>query len=363
MTSQSEFGTITRLLVKHARDAFQGPETVAAQWEDLNFTASPDFARALDEYESFLALLRSSGCEISVLPQAEGVGLDSIYVRDAAVVCDRGVILCRMGKPQRAGEPAALETVLRALGYNILGTIQPPGRLEGGDVAWLDERTLAVGRGYRTNDSGIAQLRAFLGDSIDEMLIIPLPHWRGASDVFHLMSVVSPIDRDLAVVYSPLMPVPFRERLLELGMTLVEVPDQEFSTMGTNVLALAPRRCVLVAGNPITRARLEAAGVQRPRVPRKRNQLQRRRRPDLSHPALAARATTVAGVADPALSTAISFEKCVASTVLWGARAPRPPFLAPRQKAPFAQGCAPRGASSGLTERPEAWQKLPSKVE
>lgn len=261
MTSQSEFGAITRLLVKHARDAFQGPKAIAAEWQDLNFTAAPDFARAIDEYENFLALLRTSGCEIAMLPKAEGVGLDSIYVRDAAVVYDRGVILCRMGKPQRAGEPAAQETALRALGYNILGTIQPPGRLEGGDVAWLDERTIAVGRGYRTNDSGIAQLRAFLGDSIDEMLIVPLPHWRGEGDVFHLMSIVSPVDRDLAAVYSPLMPVPFRERLLEQGMTLVEVPEQEFATMGANVLALAPRRCVMVAGNPITRARLESAGV------------------------------------------------------------------------------------------------------
>ena len=214
MSSQSEFGTITRLVVKHARDAFQGPEAIAAEWQALNFTAAPDFARAIDQYESFLELLRAPGCEITLLPKAQGVGLDSIYVRDASVVCDRGVILCSMGKPQRAGEPAAQEAALRALGCTIIGSIQPPGRLEGGDVAWLDERTIAVGRGYRTNDAGIAQLRAFLSDSIEELLTVPLPHWRGAGDVFHLMSIISPVDRDLAVVYSPLMPVPFREWLL-----------------------------------------------------------------------------------------------------------------------------------------------------
>ncbi len=261
MTSQSEVGTITRVIVKHARNAFQGRETIAAQWQTLNYTAAPDFARAIEEYEAFLELLRSTGCEIQLLPETQGVGLDSIYVRDAAVVCDRGVILCNMGKPQRAGEPAAMEGALRASGCTILGAIQPPGRLEGGDVAWLDERTIAVGHGYRTNDAGIAQLRSFLGDSVDEFLIVPLPHWRGVNDVFHLMSIVSPVDRDLAVVYSPLMPVPFRERLIERGMKLVEVPDEEFESMGTNVLALAPRRCVMVAGNPITRARLEAAGA------------------------------------------------------------------------------------------------------
>ncbi len=261
MISQSEFGTITRLVVKHARDAFQSPEAITAQWQALNFSAAPDFARALDQYEGFLALLRSSDCEITLLPRAEGIGLDSIYVRDAAIICDRGVILCRMGKSQREREPAEQEVALRALGYPIIGTIQPPGRLEGGDVVWLDERAVAVGRGYRTNDSGIAQLRSFLGDNIDEFITVPLPHWRGASDVFHLMSIISPVDRDLAVVYSPLIPVPFRERLLERGLTLVEVPDQEFESMGVNVLAIAARRCVMLEGNPITRARLEAAGA------------------------------------------------------------------------------------------------------
>lgn len=262
MTAQSEIGTITRLLVKHARDAFQGPEAIAAEWQALNFTAAPDFARAIDQYENFLELLRSSGCEIAMLPKADSVGIDSIHVRDASVVCDRGIILCNMSKSQREGEPAAQEAALRALGCPILGSIQPPGRLEGGDVAWLDERTIAVGRGYRTNDAGIEQFRALLGGSIDEFLTVPLPHWRGVGDVFHLMSIVSPVDRDLAVVYSSLMPVPFREQLLERGMTLVEVLDDELESMGANVLALAPRQCVMMAGNPITRARLEAAGAR-----------------------------------------------------------------------------------------------------
>lgn len=261
-TSQSEVERITRLIVKEPRHAFESQAAIAAQWQALNFTGAPDFARAVDQYENFVALLRHKNCEIAFLPPADGTGMDSIYVRDAAVVSDRGVVLCRMGKALRAGEPAAQETAFRALGLTILGAIQPPGKLEGGDVAWLDERTLAVGRGYRTNDSGIAQLREFLGDSIDELVTVPLPHHRGPGDVFHLMSILSPVDRDLAVVYSPLTPVPFREQLLERGFTLVEVPDEEFESMGANVLALAPRRCVLLAGNPITRSRLEAVGAE-----------------------------------------------------------------------------------------------------
>ena len=262
MTAQSETGVITRLLLKHAREAFGGREALAASWKDLAFTSEPDFGRAIEEYERLLSILRDSGAAIEFLPTGTATTPDSIYVRDASIVCDRGVILCRMGKPQRAEEPAAQEAALSASGVRILGRITPPGKLEGGDVAWLGPRTLAVGCGYRTNAEGIRQLRTLLGDSVDEVIEVPLPHWRGPGDVFHLMSIISPVDRDLAVVYSPLMPVPFRERLLGLGFALVEVPDGEFDSMGANVLATAPGRCVMVRGNPITRARLEQAGAE-----------------------------------------------------------------------------------------------------
>ena len=260
-TAQSEVGTITRLLLKHARDAFVSQSAIDAQWRALNFTAPPDFAKAIAQYERFLTAVTAGGAETHFLPVSGSVGLDSIYVRDASIVCDRGIVVCSMGKPLRETEPVAQAEAYRSLGERILGTIVPPGRVEGGDVAWLDSRTLAVGRGYRTNDAGIAQLRQMLGPSI-ELVVVPLPHWRGMNDVFHLMSFMSPVDHDLAVVYSPLMPVTFRELLLERGMTLVEVPDEEFDTMGTNVLASAPRRCVMVAGNPVVRRRLEQAGVE-----------------------------------------------------------------------------------------------------
>ncbi len=258
----TEVGCISRIVVKHARDAFRDAARVNAEWRALNFTAAPDLARAIDQYDRFLALLRSSGAELLTLPANDDVGLDSIYVRDASIVCDRGLILCQMGKPARRTEPAAQAAAFTQWGIPVVGSIQSPGQIEGGDVVWLDNRTIAVGRGYRTNDEGIRQLRQLLGDTIDELLVVPLPHYRGPSDVFHLMSIVSPIDRDLAVVYSPLMPVPFRERLLDRGITLVEVPDAEFDSMGANVLAIAPRRCVMVAGNPETRKRLEHAGAE-----------------------------------------------------------------------------------------------------
>ena len=260
-TAQSEVGAITRLVVKHARDAFRGAAAIAEEWRALGFTGPPDFATAVREYDRFLELLSGAGAAVHFLPPSAGAGLDSIYVRDASIVCDRGVILCSMGKPLRRGEPAAHEAMFHAMGYPTVGCIVPPGRLEGGDVVWLDRRTIAVGRGYRTNAAGIAQLRELLGDTVDELVVVQLPHWRGPADVFHLMSIISPVDRDLAVVYSPLMPVSFREQLLDRGLSLVEVPDEEFASMGANVLAVAPRRCVMLAGNPMTRSRLERAGA------------------------------------------------------------------------------------------------------
>jgi N-dimethylarginine dimethylaminohydrolase len=256
--SLSEVGPVTEVLVKHAREAFHAASV--AEWRALGFTGEPDPARAMEEYDLFLDLITAAGAEVRFLPAAKSTGLDSIYTRDASVVCAGGIVLCSMGKAQRAWEPAAQGAALRGWGVPILGEIRRPGRLEGGDVVWLDDATIVVGRGYRTNDDGIRQLAAFVGPGV-EVVVAQLPHWRGPGDVFHLMSVLSPVDRDLAVVYSPLMPVTLRERLLERGMTLVEVPQEEFATMGANVLAIAPRECVMVAGSPRTRALLEQAGA------------------------------------------------------------------------------------------------------
>ncbi len=259
---QSDVDTVQRLLLKHARHAFVSDERIDSQWQQLGYVARPDLGRVVDEYDRFVALLDQFDIDVHFLPKDERVGLDSLYVRDASIVCAQGAILCNMGKPARSTEPAAHEAAFRAMGIPIHGAVSGEGRIEGGDVVWLDQRTLAVGRGYRTNDEGIRQTRALLGDGIDELIVVPLPHWRGPGDVFHLMSILSPIDHDLALVYAPLIPVPFRETLLSRGIELIEVPDDEFETMGCNVLAVSPRRCVALSGNPHTRARLEAAGAE-----------------------------------------------------------------------------------------------------
>lgn len=265
LPAPSETAPLGAVLVKRPEDALgsaEAGERDGAAWRELGWTAPPDPEAARREHGAFVDLLETAGARPVILPAAPATGLDSLYARDASVVCRRGAILCRMGKEARRGEPAAQAEAYREAGVPIIGRIEAPGTLEGGDFVWLDGRTAAVGRGYRTNDEGIRQLRELLEGEVDELVVVPLPHWRGPEDVFHLMSVVSPVDRDLAVVHSPLLPVPFRELLLERGTELVEVPAEELGTLGCNVLATGPRRCLMVEGSPVTRRRLEAAGAE-----------------------------------------------------------------------------------------------------
>lgn len=261
MAVLSEIGRLTRVVVKHPRDAFRDADRIAREWRALNFTAPPDLTRATDEYDRFLGMLQQGGAAIDFLPASADVSLDSIYARDASVVVPGGMVIVAMGKPARAAEPAAQARAFEEWGIPVAGRIEPPGCLEGGDVVWLDDHTVAVGRGYRTNAEGIRQFSMLVGDDV-ECIEVPLPHWRGPADVFHLMSILSPIDARLALVYAPLLPVPFRERLLATGFEFVEVPESEFESMGANVLALAPRCCLALDGNPQTRRRLEAAGAE-----------------------------------------------------------------------------------------------------
>jgi N-dimethylarginine dimethylaminohydrolase len=258
----SEYGPLASVLVKHPREAFINEATIQSQWKALNFSAAPDLRRALDEYERFIEIVAATGCEMVWLCADGKTTLDSIYTRDASIVSERGIILASMGKASRAGEPEAQECALRAHGPLVAGSIAAPGRLEGGDLIWLDRRTVAVGVGKRTNAEGIAQLRRLLGDSVAEIIVVPLPDYPGQHDVMHLMSLISPVDRDLAVIYSRLLPEPFRQTLLHRGYDFVDVPDEEFESMGGNVLALAPRECVMLNGNSKTRAALERAGAR-----------------------------------------------------------------------------------------------------
>jgi N-dimethylarginine dimethylaminohydrolase len=261
-TSHSEIGKIKSLFIKKAGAAFINDDNIQKQWAALNYLSKPDLPKSIAEYEYFESILKNYADEIFYLPEDENVTMDSIYCRDASIATNKGMIICNMGKPARSNEPFAEQKAFEKNGIPVLGVIISPGTIEGGDVAWLDENTLAVGHTYRTNEEGIRQLKLLLNSIGVEIVVAELPHYKGPNDVFHLMSILSPVDKNLAVAYSPLMPIAFRNLLLKKGYELVEVPDDEFETMGCNVLALAPRVCLMVAGNPKTKLLLEKAGCE-----------------------------------------------------------------------------------------------------
>lgn len=258
-TCHSDYGLLKSVLLKPAKEAFHSQEKITQEWEALNYISPVDLKQSIHDYSTFQSHFESIGAQIFLLP-ASPSSLDSIYCRDAALATDFGLILCRMGKGARLSEPEAIAAYCKEKGIKVLGKVEAPGTCEGGDMCWLDEKTLAVGHTYRTNEEGIRQLREFLEPRGIEVLQVELPHFRGPSDVFHLMSVISPLDKDLAMVYSPLMPIHFRKELIKRGFTLVECPEEEFDSMGCNVLALSPRNCLMVKGNPVSATRLKSEG-------------------------------------------------------------------------------------------------------
>jgi N-dimethylarginine dimethylaminohydrolase len=253
---------IRRALIKHPRDAYRNQVNVDHQYQQLNYCDVPDFKKSLSDYNVFAGLLESFGIEVHHLPEDESTSLDSIYTHDPCVVTNDGVILSIMGKKDRLSESAAMENYFQSINIPILGRIETPGTLEGGDVVWIDERTVAIGVGYRTNEEGIRQFRELLGNLVDKVISVSLPHWTGPSNCLHLMSNVSPIDHDLYLVYSRLLSVSFRKYLIKRRINLVEVPEKEYDSMGCNVLAVAPRKVIMIEGNPITQQLLESEGVK-----------------------------------------------------------------------------------------------------
>lgn len=252
---QSMWAPLRRVLVRRPAAPANGSEFAA-----FGYPNRVDHDRAVREHEAFRAILNDAGVEVIEDGPDEAGLLDAIFAYDPSLMTDAGAVLLRLGKDLRLGEVALAERSYEALGIPVIGRIEAPGTVDGGDTLWLDERTLAVGRGYRTNDEGIRQLRGILEPGGIEVYTVDLPHWRGPGECLHLMSFISPVAERLAVVYLPLMSVPFVEELGRRGWSFVEVPDEEFDRHGCNVLALAPMRVLVCEGSPITRGRLEAAG-------------------------------------------------------------------------------------------------------
>jgi len=250
--SQAMWGDLLRVLVRPPLPAD------ANHVERYGWRGVPDVAAATAEHEELRTLLAAAGAEVVVSEHDPG-NPDAIYVYDPVLVGGEGAVLLRPGKEGRRGEPGAIADALVAADVPIAAEFVSPVVAEGGDTVWLDAETLLVGIGYRTNPAAVGALEsAFPGVQV---LTFDLPHWNGRGEVMHLMSFISPLDRDLALVYPRIAPTRLMRLLAERGIEVVEVPDEEFETMGPNVLALGPRRALALEGNDETRRRMERKGV------------------------------------------------------------------------------------------------------
>lgn len=259
---QSMVTKITDILLKHPKDAFISQENLEKTYEKFNYIGCPDYSKVLEEYSVFENIIKENVENVLYLPKDDRTGLDSIYAHDSLKVTNRGAIYFPMGKTLRSKESYATEEFLKSNGIPTLGRIEAPGKMEGGDVVWIDEKTVAIGLGYRTNLEGINQFKELTKSFIDEYIIVPMPHGEGEDECLHLMSVISLIDEDLAVVYSKFMPVFFREYLINKGIKLLEVDDDEYAYLGSNVLALAPRVCLVIEGVTKIKKLMEKEGCK-----------------------------------------------------------------------------------------------------
>jgi dimethylargininase len=231
-------------------------------WEAFGYAHPVEQPLAEREHAALRRLLMDNGVEvIEAGPDEDGL-LDAIFAFDPSIMTDQGAIILHMGKELRQTEGYLHEKTYAELGIPILGRVKDPGTVEGGDTMWINERLLAVGMGYRTNVEGVRQLREILAGIDVEVVSFDLPYFHGPGECLHLLSMISPLASDLAVAYKPMMAVRFVELLEDHGWRLVEIPEEEFETMGCNVLALAPGTCLALAGNDGTKANLEAEGCE-----------------------------------------------------------------------------------------------------
>jgi dimethylargininase len=256
--SQSMIAPLYRVLVKRPEQAF-----AVADPEMWHYSSRPDWKIAQQEHDTFVGLLRQAGSEIVYHDEHQPDHADAVFVFDPALVTDEGAIILSMGKKLRRGEEPAMARQFAKLDIPIIHTLQGDARAEGGDLLWVDRNTLAIGLGFRTNDLAARQLGEVLSRFGVSTIPVELPYYTGPEACLHLLSLISIVDHRLAVVYPPLMSVPFWKFLYdEQGFGFIEVPPEEFDTMGTNVLALSPGRCLMLEGNPVTQARLEEAGCE-----------------------------------------------------------------------------------------------------
>ena len=258
----SNVSTLKTVLLKNPQAAFKSQKTIDLQWQDLNFIDKPDFKKSVMQYENFIDILNDNNVEILYIPEDEITSLDSIYTHDPIFMTPNGAVIGNMGKTQRKPETIMMKNYLNEIGVPIFGEIINDATLEGGDVIWIDEKTVAAGLTYRTNNKGIDQLRKILSTISIEVISVDLPHWNGPVDVLHLMSLISPLNENLFLIYKKLLPIGLLKLLKQLDIKTISIADEDYDSLGCNVLPLSTTKCLITSGNDKTFKIIEENGIE-----------------------------------------------------------------------------------------------------
>ncbi len=250
---------VTSMTAPLRRVLVRRPAT-AGDWRGAGWRV-PDPAALPRQHEAFCALLEDLGAQVEVAPALDGQ-VDAVYMHDPLLVTGAGAIPLRMRKPARAREPVHAREELERLGVPILGVLPEGAYADGGDRFWLDDRTMAIGLGHRTNRAGARAVAALVAPEGVEVEAYDMPCDRGPAHVLHLQSFLSAVTADLCVVFEPLAPVRLLEDLRERGVEWIPVDADGYEAMGCNILAVRPGVVVVVDGVPGVRRALEHAGVE-----------------------------------------------------------------------------------------------------
>jgi N-dimethylarginine dimethylaminohydrolase len=261
--AESMYDKLESILIKSPEDAFLNQKHIDENYEKFNYLGRPIYENVLSDFASFEAILKENVRNIYYLPKDSTVGIDSIYAHDPLEVTEKGAIYFQMGKDLRKSEPEATRKYLESIGIPTFERLKGSGTMEGGDLLWVDKKTVAIGLSDRTNEEGIRQFRDIMGEMVDEVIPVPLPYdLSGKKKVMHLSGAIHIVAKDVAVIYPRYMPAKFRSYLKERGFNFIEVSEAEKKTKGTNVLSLSPKKCMMVRGNKGVKSGIEEHGIE-----------------------------------------------------------------------------------------------------
>jgi arginine deiminase len=236
-----------------------GPELDKLADPDAAQMLSPlDADRARRQHDALAQAYRDAGVAVHYVEPGGTPPPNLMFVADLMFTTPEGVILGRPASTVRAGEERFVARRLAELGMPILRSVRGTGTFEGADAAWIDPQTVLLATGLRTNAEGAAQVASLLREMKVDVIPVGLPY-----GVMHLMGQLRFADRDLAIAWPGRVPHAAVEALRARGYTILFLPNEGEAVRGMalNFVTLGPRRILMAAGNPITQAFYEDAGI------------------------------------------------------------------------------------------------------